>query len=86
MSEHWPLPDAETSRREVVKRLGADLTGRLARIDLVVLDCDGILTTGRLLYGPDGEALKEFDARDGLGLMMLRAAGVALVGGTRLTS
>ena len=77
MNEWWPLPDAETARREVVKRLGADLTERLARIDLVVLDCDGILTTGRLLYGPDGEALKEFDARDGLGLMMLRAAGVA---------
>jgi len=77
MSEQWPLPDAETARREVVQKLGADLTDRLAQIDLVVLDCDGILTTGRLIYGPDGEALKEFDARDGLGLMMLRAAGVA---------
>ena len=77
MNEQWPLPDAETARREVMERVGADLAERLARIDLVVLDCDGILTTGRLLYGPDGEALKEFDARDGLGLMMLRAAGVA---------
>ena len=77
MSDQWPLPDAETARREVVQKLGADLAERLAHIDLVVLDCDGILTTGRLIYGPDGEALKEFDARDGLGLMMLRAAGVA---------
>ena len=77
MSERWPLPDAETARREVIEQIGVDLADRLARVDLVVLDCDGILTSGRLIYGPDGEAFKEFDARDALGLMMLKAANVA---------
>jgi len=33
---------------------------------------DGVLTDGRLFYGPEGEALKVFDVRDGHGLVMLR--------------
>jgi 3-deoxy-D-manno-octulosonate 8-phosphate phosphatase (KDO 8-P phosphatase) len=73
----WPLPDATTARQEVVARVGEELTARLEAVRLVVLDCDGVLTGGQLLYGPDGEALKAFDARDGLGLMMLWQAGVA---------
>lgn len=77
MSDGLGLPDAAAERREVERRLGAALAARLAAVSLVVLDCDGILTDGSLLYGPEGEALKIFDARDGLGLMMLRQAGVA---------
>lgn len=77
MTESWPLPAAEAARKEVEDRCGVELTGRLARVRLVVMDCDGVLTGGNLMYGPGGEALKEFDAHDGLGLMMLRAARVA---------
>ncbi len=77
MSESWPLPDADAGLREVIARVGKDLAARLAEVRLLVLDCDGILTDGQLLYGPTGEAIKAFDARDGLGLMMLRQAGVA---------
>lgn len=49
---------------------------RAARIRLVVLDVDGILTDGRLYYGPDGESLKVFDVRDGHGIRMLAAHGI----------
>ncbi|MBD3221353.1 HAD hydrolase family protein [bacterium] len=77
MSGRWPLPDAETARCEVIEKVGDGLCRRLARIELCVFDCDGILTPANLFYGADGEALKEFNARDGLGLMMLRAARVA---------
>ncbi|MFT3913054.1 MAG: HAD hydrolase family protein [Anaeromyxobacteraceae bacterium] len=45
---------------------------RAARIKLVLLDVDGVLTDGRLYYGPDGEALKAFDVRDGHGVVLLR--------------
>ncbi|HYL02108.1 MAG TPA: HAD-IIIA family hydrolase [Steroidobacteraceae bacterium] len=52
---------------------------RAARaIRLLVLDVDGVLTDGRLYYGPHGEALKVFDVRDGLGLRQLAGAGVEL--------
>jgi 3-deoxy-D-manno-octulosonate 8-phosphate phosphatase (KDO 8-P phosphatase) len=33
---------------------------------------DGVLTDGRLYYGPDGEALKAFDVKDGHGIVLLR--------------
>ena len=45
---------------------------------LMVFDADGVLTTGTLIYGPDGEALKEFHSHDGLGLVMARIAGLKL--------
>ena len=46
---------------------------RAARVRLVVLDVDGVLTDGRLYYGAQGEALKVFDVRDGHGIKMLLA-------------
>ncbi len=55
-----------------VEERRADLLSRAARIRLLLLDVDGVLTDGRLYYGPDGEALKVFDVRDGHGIVMLR--------------
>jgi 3-deoxy-D-manno-octulosonate 8-phosphate phosphatase (KDO 8-P phosphatase) len=54
-------------------------------IRLLVLDVDGVLTDGRLYFGPRGEALKVFDVRDGYGLTALRSAGVevAVISGRR---
>ena len=49
---------------------------RAARLRLVALDVDGVLTDGRLYYGPQGEALKVFDVRDGHGIKMLLNHGV----------
>jgi 3-deoxy-D-manno-octulosonate 8-phosphate phosphatase (KDO 8-P phosphatase) len=48
----------------------------LTDIKLLVLDVDGVLTDGRLYYGPGGEELKAFDVRDGAGIKLLEAAGV----------
>jgi 3-deoxy-D-manno-octulosonate 8-phosphate phosphatase (KDO 8-P phosphatase) len=48
------------------------LLARAARIRLVLLDVDGVLTDGRIWYGPEGEALKAFDVRDGHGIVLLR--------------
>jgi 3-deoxy-D-manno-octulosonate 8-phosphate phosphatase (KDO 8-P phosphatase) len=54
-------------------------------IRLLVLDVDGVLTDGRLYFGPRGEALKAFDVRDGAGIVRLRSAGVevAVISGRR---
>lgn len=55
----------------------ARLTARLARrLELLVLDVDGVLTDGGLWFGPRGEALKRFHVRDGHGIKLLAAAGV----------
>lgn len=39
------------------------------------MDCDGVLTDGRLYFGPTGEELKVFHARDGQGIVEWHAAG-----------
>jgi len=49
-----------------------------AAIKLLVLDVDGVLTDGRLYYGPQGEELKVFHVRDGSGIRALGRAGVEL--------
>ncbi len=49
-----------------------DLLARAARVRLVLLDVDGVLTDGRIWFGPEGEALKAFDVRDGHGIVRLR--------------
>ena len=56
-----------------------------AAIRLLVLDVDGVLTDGRLYFGPRGEALKVFHVRDGLGVRALHRAGVtvAVISGRR---
>jgi 3-deoxy-D-manno-octulosonate 8-phosphate phosphatase (KDO 8-P phosphatase) len=56
-----------------------------AQIALLVLDVDGVLTDGRLWYGPDGETQKVFHVRDGHGIKALLAAGVriAVISGRR---
>jgi len=47
-----------------------------ARVQLLVLDVDGVLTDGRLYYGNNGEELKAFNIKDGLGIKLLRDTGV----------
>ena len=49
-----------------------------ARIRLLVLDVDGVLTDGGLSYGPSGEETKRFDAQDGLAMVQARRAGLTL--------
>ena len=34
-------------------------------IRLIVSDCDGVLTDGKLYYGAEGEVLKVFNVKDG---------------------
>jgi 3-deoxy-D-manno-octulosonate 8-phosphate phosphatase (KDO 8-P phosphatase) len=48
------------------------------RVKLLVLDVDGVLTDGRLFYGPQGESLKTFHVRDGHGIKQVQSAGITV--------
>ena len=48
---------------------------RARRIKLLIMDCDGVLTDGRIYFGPTGEELKVFHVRDGQGLVEFHKAG-----------
>jgi 3-deoxy-D-manno-octulosonate 8-phosphate phosphatase (KDO 8-P phosphatase) len=47
-------------------------------IRALLLDVDGVLTDGGLLFGAEGEQLKRFDTLDGHGIKLLARAGLAV--------
>jgi 3-deoxy-D-manno-octulosonate 8-phosphate phosphatase (KDO 8-P phosphatase) len=50
---------------------------RAAKVKLLVLDVDGVLTNGQVFIGADGqESLKAFDIQDGLGVKLLEQCGI----------
>ncbi|MCX8003495.1 MAG: HAD hydrolase family protein [Burkholderiaceae bacterium] len=59
---------------------------RAARVRLMVFDVDGVLTDGRLYFGPEGDTMKAFHARDGHGIKLLQAAGIEVALLTARTS
>jgi len=48
------------------------------KIKLLLLDVDGVLTDGRIVYGSGGQEFKAFDVKDGHGLKLLQRAGVSI--------
>lgn len=57
---------------------GRALLQRARRVRLLCVDVDGVLTNAGMYYGPDGEVMKRFNTRDGMGLARVRTAGVAV--------
>ena len=49
---------------------------RARRIQLLLTDCDGVLTDGSLYYTANGEAAKVFHIHDGLGFKLAQQAGL----------
>ena len=68
--------DLERVRAAIRGRRRLAALEKLKRVRLVITDVDGVLTDGGLYYGPDGECLKRFHARDGLGVKLLQKAGI----------
>ena len=48
----------------------------LKQVSLILLDVDGVLTTGQVIYNDAGQETKVFHVRDGLGIRMLMEAGI----------
>ena len=45
-------------------------------VTLLAMDVDGVLTNGSLYFGNSGEEMKAFSILDGLGIKLLRDAGI----------
>ena len=52
---------------------------RAKKIKLLILDVDGVLTDGRIIYGDAGDELKCFDVQDGFGIYLLSKVGIGTV-------
>ena len=56
--------------------MNSEVHDRAARIKLLLMDCDGVLTDGRIWIFENGEEQKGFHTRDGLGIDLLHRAGL----------
>ena len=51
---------------------------RLSRVKLLSVDVDGVLTDGGIYYTDRGDTFRKFNAKDGMGLVMLLRAGIGV--------
>ena len=47
-----------------------------ADIQLLVMDVDGVMTDGKVTYASDGQELKSFNIKDGVGIKRAQASGI----------
>ena len=52
------------------------LQEKASRVRLILLDVDGTLTDGQLIFGPEGESYKSFNVKDGLGIYLVQRDGI----------
>src|SRR5262249_54503439 len=67
---------AREPRVSPASRGRASLSKRLAPIRLLLLDVDGVLTDGALYYTEEDAETKRFDIKDGMGIDLLKRAGI----------
>ena len=75
----WPADDCRKPKADIRQ----PLADRCAKIRMLVIDVDGVLTDGRIIYSEDGVELKAFHVRDGTGLKIWQqqGLGVAIITG-----
>ena len=56
-----------------------ELETRLKKIKLVITDVDGVLTDGGMYYTKEGDIMKRFHARDGMGVTLLKNIGIPTI-------
>jgi 3-deoxy-D-manno-octulosonate 8-phosphate phosphatase (KDO 8-P phosphatase) len=49
---------------------------KLKQIKMILMDVDGVMTGGEIIYSSSGEELKVFNIHDGMGMAMARMAGL----------
>ena len=59
-----------------MKRLSAKIRHKAEKVKLLLLDVDGVLTDGRIIIDDFGVETKQFDVRDGLGIVLLMRLGI----------
>jgi 3-deoxy-D-manno-octulosonate 8-phosphate phosphatase (KDO 8-P phosphatase) len=52
------------------------VVARARRVRLLAMDVDGVLTDAGMYYGENGEEFKKFNTRDGMGVALVREAGL----------
>src|SRR5918998_1091571 len=56
--------------------MSPEVRERARRVRLLAMDVDGVLTDAGMYYGENGEEFKKFNTRDGMGVALVREAGL----------
>jgi len=56
-----------------------ELLEKAKKVKLLLLDVDGVLTDGRIIYDSRGHDMKLFDVHDGMGVYLLKKAGIPTI-------
>ena len=59
--------------------INSDVLEKARRVKLLIVDIDGVMTDGRIIYSVYGDELKFFDVQDGFGITLLNRAGIKSV-------
>jgi 3-deoxy-D-manno-octulosonate 8-phosphate phosphatase (KDO 8-P phosphatase) len=57
------------------QKLSSEILQKAKKVKLLLMDCDGVLTDGKLYFSKDGEELKVFNIKDGQGIVSWHKAG-----------
>jgi 3-deoxy-D-manno-octulosonate 8-phosphate phosphatase (KDO 8-P phosphatase) len=57
----------------------SNLRDKARAVKILLLDVDGVLTDGRIIYDSHGRDLKFFDVHDGLGVCLLKKCGIQTI-------
>lgn len=71
-----PAGHGKSREKNGTNPAGKDCLARASRIKLLLLDVDGVLTDGSIIYTAEDVEIKAFHIQDGLGLKLLQKAGI----------
>src|SRR5881398_1715389 len=71
-----PLPQAVLTYAHNTKSEMDDVILRAKLIKLLLMDCDGVMTDGRIMLLENGDEQKTFNVRDGHGIVLFHRAGL----------
>lgn len=69
-------PDDWIIIEALMKKNGISVNFKIPEIKMFLTDCDGCLTDGGMYYSENGDELKKFNTRDGMGFKLLREKGI----------
>ena len=59
--------------------MSVEIAEKIKKIKVLIVDIDGVMTDGRIVYSIYGDELKFFDVTDGFGILLLNKAGIKTV-------
>lgn len=55
-----------------------EILAKAAQIKLLICDVDGVLSDGKVYFSNQGDEIKNFNIKDGLGIKLLQKSGIAV--------